>query len=331
MSFDGDIKVELLSASEKRFIACFVENCLELKPRYKNYISLYSYLDGTCESESQQRRQIGTNDIDLTDWLNLISHNVDNKYVYAHVMKSLQRFGYLQSESFRGRFEQVADWLCLKESDEYRIKVRNEMIARCGISISKSPKLRSSAQRNRDKLVSPASSANEVMSSTPKQVVNSEERNAILQVRTGNKQVFLPRSNFCSDFDKDVRFYAAFVVFQMQVKVGLVIDDAEYYKGLVFSDRERAAIQRWVRIYHSIPDSEVKPVSVNFQPKKLSPAEEKLSSERFYERVKQADRSLKQKSRGKLSAPGPEAASDDWGRVRRAGIIDDGNSWREQQ
>jgi hypothetical protein len=66
--------MEFLSLSEKRFIACFVENCHTiLKPRHQTYISLYSYLDGTFESESQQREQIKTNDVDLVDWLNLIS------------------------------------------------------------------------------------------------------------------------------------------------------------------------------------------------------------------------------------------------------------------
>jgi hypothetical protein len=150
-------------------------------------------------------------------------------------------------------------------------------------------------------------------------------------VRRSNKQVFFPRKNFCSDFDKDVRFFAAFVAFQLQVNRYATIDDAAYYRALVFNEKERCAIQRWAELYHSIPESEVNPASTQFQRKQLSPAEEKLSRQRFYERVKQAEESLRKKAREKAIVSTSESPPDDWGRTRRARLLDDGNSWREQK
>jgi hypothetical protein len=324
--------MEFLSLDEKRFIACFVENChAVLKPRHQNYISLYSYLDGTFESEGQQREQIKTNDVDLVDWLNLISYNVDNEHVYSHVMKSLEKCGYLASAIFRDRFEQVAGWLCLAESDEYRLKVRKELKARCKDSTPKSAAPRNVALPKVSKIASPDVSRNEVEDLFPKSVFNPDERNAILQVRRSTKQVFFPRKNFCSDFDKDVRFFAAFVAFQLQVNRYATIDDAAYYRALVFNEKERSAIQRWVELYQTIPESEVNPVSTQFQRKKLSPAEEKLSRQQFYERVKQAEESLRKKARERAIVSTSESPPDDWGRTRRSRLLDDGNSWREQK
>ena len=47
----------MLTDDEKRFVALFVENYRYLiKPRYKNFISLFSYLDDTNESEKHQQR-----------------------------------------------------------------------------------------------------------------------------------------------------------------------------------------------------------------------------------------------------------------------------------
>ena len=323
--------MKLLSPNEKWFITCFVENChAVLNPRHENNISLYSYLDGTIESEKQQRIQIETNDVDLVDWLNLISHSVDNEHVYAHVMKSLDTIGYLGSAVFRDRFQQVANWLCLAESDEYRKRVRKELKARCKDSTQKSSGARNDTSPKLKKIASPDVSRNAAEPLSSNYSLNVAERDAIVEVLRSNKQV-VPRNNFCSDFNKDVRFYAAFNAFQLQVNSDADIPDAAYYRSLVFTEREQCAIQRWVALYHSIPASEIYPASTQSRRKPLSPAEEQLSQQRFYERVKQAEESLRKKARQKATASRSESPPDDWGRTRRARLADDGNLWREQQ
>lgn len=323
--------MKLLSFSEKRFIACFVENChAVLKPRHENNISLYSYLDGTFESESQQKKQTETNDVDLVGWLNLISYSVANERVYAHVMKSLDTCGYLSSAIFRDRFEQVAGWLCLAESDEYRARVRKEMEARCKDLTQTSGRARNESVSKLSKIASPNVSGTEAGPLSSKNILNLAERKAILEVLRSNKHV-VPRNNFCSDFNKDVRFYAAFNAFQLQVNSDADIPDAAYYRALVFTEMEQCAIQRWVALYHSIPASEIYPAATQSRRKPLSPVEEQLSQQRFYERVKQAEESLRKKARQKATAPRSESPPDDWGRTRRARLADDGNLWREQQ
>jgi hypothetical protein len=105
-----------LTKEEKNFIACFVENGYTIfKPKYKNYISLYSYLDATDETPQQQVIQIERDDPYFVTLLRSFSgrhltpkHKIE---ALSEVYEELELGGFFENKMFKERFDVVAKWL----------------------------------------------------------------------------------------------------------------------------------------------------------------------------------------------------------------------------
>ena len=110
---------------EKKFIACFVMcDYTIFKPRYKNYISLYSYLDSTNETLEEQNLQLISHDPYFVSLLRPFAncpHNgrTGNQSVLKTVSDELRELGFFENEKFKARFGRVAKWLMSYLSDLY--------------------------------------------------------------------------------------------------------------------------------------------------------------------------------------------------------------------
>ena len=113
-----------LTKEEKYFIACFVENGYTIfKPKYKNYISLYSYLDATDETPQQQVIQIERDDPYFVTLLRSFSgrhltpkHKIE---ALSEVYEELELSGFFENKMFKERFDVVAKWLLDSRSLDY--------------------------------------------------------------------------------------------------------------------------------------------------------------------------------------------------------------------
>jgi hypothetical protein len=113
-----------LTKEEKNFIACFVENGYTIfKPKYKNYISLYSYLDATDETPQQQVIQIERDDPYFVTLLRSFSgrhltpkHKIE---ALSEVYEELELGGFFENKMFKERFDVVAKWLSNSRSLEF--------------------------------------------------------------------------------------------------------------------------------------------------------------------------------------------------------------------
>jgi hypothetical protein len=113
-----------LTKEEKNFIACFVENGYTIfKPKYKNYISLYSYLDATDETPQQQVIQIERDDPYFVTLLRSFSgrhltpkHKIE---ALSEVYEELELGGFFENKMFKERFDVVAKWLLNSRSLEF--------------------------------------------------------------------------------------------------------------------------------------------------------------------------------------------------------------------
>ena len=106
----------MLSDDEKKFVALFVEKySFLIQPRYKNFISLFSYLDGTNESEKRQKIQLSQDDPYFVDMFRLIAHS-KRKDPANWVRREFQKHGFFENQTFQKNFEVIALWL---SSDDY--------------------------------------------------------------------------------------------------------------------------------------------------------------------------------------------------------------------
>jgi len=122
-----------LSEEEKIFIACFVENAhLIFKPKYKSFISLYSYLDFTNESPRQQTVQIKRDDPYFVGLLRTFSdRNMSTKKRNEAIIKvydELEAGGFFDNKIFKERFDCVAKWLSSIRSNYFLNKMRNDRL-----------------------------------------------------------------------------------------------------------------------------------------------------------------------------------------------------------
>jgi hypothetical protein len=109
----------MLSDDEKRFVALFVENYRYfIKPRYKNFISFFSYLDGTNESEKHQQIQLSRDDPYFVDMFQLIAHS-KRKDPVNWVRKEFQKHGFFENPTFQKNFEIIASWLSSEDYATY--------------------------------------------------------------------------------------------------------------------------------------------------------------------------------------------------------------------
>ena len=113
-----------LTKEEKNFIACFVENGYTIfKPKYKNYISLYSYLDATDETPQQQVIQIERDDPYFVGLLRSFSgRRISTKRkseAISNVYEELELGGFFENQMFKERFDAVATWLLNSRSLDY--------------------------------------------------------------------------------------------------------------------------------------------------------------------------------------------------------------------
>ena len=105
-----------LTKEEKNFIACFVENGYTIfKPKYKNYISLYSYLDATDETPQQQVIQIERDDPYFVGLFRSFSgRRISTKRKSEALSKAYEELelgGFFENQMFKERFDVVAKWL----------------------------------------------------------------------------------------------------------------------------------------------------------------------------------------------------------------------------
>lgn len=122
-----------LTKEEKNFIACFVENGYTIfKPKYKNYISLYSYLDGTNESLDEQARQIERDDPYFVTLLRSFSgrhHTSKHKLeALSEVYVELEISGFFENPMFKERFDVVAKWLSNSRSLDFLDEARRDRL-----------------------------------------------------------------------------------------------------------------------------------------------------------------------------------------------------------
>ena len=101
-----------LTSEEKYFIACFLEKKQnQIQPKYKNCISLYTYLDGTSESVNEQKIQLKSNDLDIIKWLNIIRKNPNNKTIKNFINSEIKSNGYYSSKIFENNIKKNDDKL----------------------------------------------------------------------------------------------------------------------------------------------------------------------------------------------------------------------------
>ena len=116
-----------LSEEEKRFIACFFEwHFVEVKPKYENYISLFSYLDKTDESISEQKRQIEEDDPYFVNLLRHIVNSHQSEKIRKRVIANLIKDGFFENKNFKTRFNAVVDWLLSNDSKSYLLDALRE-------------------------------------------------------------------------------------------------------------------------------------------------------------------------------------------------------------
>jgi len=113
-----------LTKEEKNFIACFVENGYTIfKPKYKNYISLYSYLDATDETPQQQVIQIERDDPYFVGLFRSFSgRRISTKRKSEALSKAYEELelgGFFENQMFKERFDVVAKWLLDSRSLDY--------------------------------------------------------------------------------------------------------------------------------------------------------------------------------------------------------------------
>ena len=110
---------------EKKFIACFVMCDFTIfKPRYKNYISLYSYLDSTSETLEEQNLQLVSHDPYLISILRPFANcpnfgRTGDQNIQQTVSDELKELGFFENEKFVARFGRVVKWLMSYRSDLY--------------------------------------------------------------------------------------------------------------------------------------------------------------------------------------------------------------------
>ena len=137
-----------LTRGEKYFLACFYSGQQDiLKPEYKDWVSLYSYLDSTHESLSQQKRFNKNEDKVISSALRIISNNVDNQRNLKRQIRSLTAQGIYISHAFQVRFESAANWFWYKESEVFIKKARSNYFK---ISNSNSNKNHNVITRNKE-------------------------------------------------------------------------------------------------------------------------------------------------------------------------------------
>ena len=122
-----------LTKEEKYFIACFVENGYTIfKPKYKNYISLYSYLDGTSESLEEQANQIERDDPYFVALLRSFSgRHLTSKHkieALSEVYEELEVGGFFENQMFKDRFDSVSKWLSNARSLDYLDEARRDRL-----------------------------------------------------------------------------------------------------------------------------------------------------------------------------------------------------------
>ena len=122
-----------LTEEEKNFIACFVENGYSIfKPKYKNYISLYSYLDATNESLQQQAIQIERDDPYFVGLLRSISgrqwSTKKKSEALSKIYEELEVGGFFENQSFKERFDSVVKWLSNARSLNYLDEARRDRL-----------------------------------------------------------------------------------------------------------------------------------------------------------------------------------------------------------
>jgi hypothetical protein len=123
--------ITTLSKEEKYFLACFYCGQVDLlQPKYKEWLSLYSYLDNTHESQRIQKK-FNTNEDDIISAsLRRIGSNVDNEIILKEQIKLLRELKICINSVFLKRYTNSAKWFWYEESNTYIYKVSNDSQAK---------------------------------------------------------------------------------------------------------------------------------------------------------------------------------------------------------
>jgi transcription elongation GreA/GreB family factor len=109
-----------LSKDEKKFLSCFYTGQVELlKPEYKEWISLYAYLDNRNAPIESQYQFTRNQDIIISVSLRIIGNNVDNDNKLLREVGKLKSSNLHTNENFFERFKTAAKWFWYLESDTY--------------------------------------------------------------------------------------------------------------------------------------------------------------------------------------------------------------------
>ena len=121
-------KVVILKLIEKYFVTVFLLGFNKLmKPEIGNIKSLYTYLDGTNETHSQQLNQIIYNDPYIVACLETININ-QSILTKKMIVNELTLYGYFSNKTFVQRFNSVVKFMSTNEYYQFCELVKYDLI-----------------------------------------------------------------------------------------------------------------------------------------------------------------------------------------------------------
>jgi len=121
-------KVVILKKFEKYFVTVFLLGFNKvMKPKIGNIKSLYTYLDGTNESHSQQLKQINYDDPYIVACLETININ-RSILTKKTIVNELTLYGYFSNKIFVQRFNSVVEFMSKTEYYQFCEQVKFDLI-----------------------------------------------------------------------------------------------------------------------------------------------------------------------------------------------------------
>lgn len=109
-----------MNKSEKKFLAySIIRGSHFFESKYKNYISLYSYIDQTNDSLKDQKKYKEEYDPYISMMIRNLMDTKHSKYKRGLIFKELKKMGYFDSEEFTKKFEEIVKWIDSEDSVTY--------------------------------------------------------------------------------------------------------------------------------------------------------------------------------------------------------------------
>jgi len=307
-----------LTSEEKYFITCFLEKKQnQIQPKYKNCISLYTYLDGTSENINDQKIQLKSNDLDIIKWLNIIRKNPNNKTIKNFINSEIKSNGYYSSKIFENNIKIIIEWINNPED----INLYCKKIAK---------DLKSKKNKLDNNISTPSKNSFQFLEEEDPQEIK-EMKFLEYAFRCNNSEypkIVVPESPFCSEFSKESRFFAAIVAFQFKKYPNISIETPEFFRNFKYETDENIALNRWIIKYDKIQND----LEIN----KKNEIKRKEEKDRQAAVTNLLYENHVSKVLGKRKSKSPAIAgrgsqNEDWGRTTRPKLVDTGNDWREQK